>query len=247
MIFVGTELMQKQRRRAMRLANGTDFFRGEYLQAPPDAELSPQSFLVEQAANSTILSHFHIQNQFQVVVGGSGSLGRHMLKPLAVHYAGAYTGYGPVVAGPKGLHYMTLRPMSDPGANFLPEARGALVRGPKRHYTSEALPRLKADELRALRAPRVTDIEPLQDDGLAVVQYALPPHASCAALAPATGGGQFMLVVGGSLRHGDATLAFCENLFISADEPAYELHAGEQGAEVLLLQCPPRDPAYAGH
>lgn len=247
MIFVGTEAMQKKMRRPLRLANGTDYFKGEYLQAPEGAALSPQAFLVEQAANSTILTHFHRQNQFQVVVGGTGTIGRHELKPLAVHYAGAYTGYGPLISGPEGLQYLTLRHITDAGANFLPEARDELARGPKRHYTSDALAQADAAELQALAAPRVTEVLPLQDDGLAVIQYALPPGGACATLAPATGAGQFLLVLGGGLVHGDATLGYCENLFVSPDEPAYELHAGAQGAEVLLLQYPPRDAAYEAH
>ena len=81
---------------------------------------SPQAFLVEQEANATILTHYHQQNQFQVVVGGDGTLGRHAVAPLLVHYAGAFTGYGPIVSGAQGLQYLTFRANNDPGAQFLP-------------------------------------------------------------------------------------------------------------------------------
>src|SRR5678816_3651970 len=74
-----------------------------------DAELSPTVFLVEQAPNVSLRTHFHRQNQFQIFVRGSGTIGRHPLGPLMVHYAGAYSGYGPLVAGPEGLAYFTLR------------------------------------------------------------------------------------------------------------------------------------------
>lgn len=247
MIFVGTESLRQQKRRSLRLPNGVDYMRGEYMESPRDQPMLPQSFLVEQPANSTILSHFHRQNQFQVVVGGSGSIGRHALQPLSVHYAGAYTGYGPLLAGPQGLDYMTLRPQYDPGANFLPEARDELARGPKRHWTSDQLTPMAADGLRALDAVRVTEVLALQDDGLAVIQYSLPPSASCAALAPGGSAGQFLLVIGGGLEHAGALLQARENLFVSADEPAYALRAGAAGAEVLLLRYPPRDPSYAAH
>ena len=247
MIFVGTEALRQQKRRALRLPNGVEYMRGEYMESPRELPLLPQSFLVEQPANSTILSHFHRQNQFQVVVGGSGSIGRHALQPVSVHYAGAYTGYGPLLAGPEGLDYMTLRPQYDPGANFLPEARATLAQGPKRHWTSDALQPMAAGTLRALAEVRVTEVLALQDDGLAVIRYALPPSAVCPTLAPAGSAGQFLLVIAGALEHGGALLGVRENLFISADEPAYALQAGAAGAEVLLLRYPLRDPAYAAN
>ena len=47
--------------------------------------------------------HFHHVDQFQVIVAGGGRLGTHGVEPLAVHYAGAYTAYGPIVAGAQGV------------------------------------------------------------------------------------------------------------------------------------------------
>lgn len=244
MIYIGTEAKHREMRRPLRLANGTDYFKGEYLQAPLDPQLSPQAFLVEQSANSTILSHFHKQNQFQVIVGGSGTIGRHELQPVTVHYAGAYTGYGPLIAGPEGLTYFTLRAVSESGANFMPEARPDMLRGPKRHYTSAPLDSLTPEELQRLTATRVIEVQPREDDALAVIQYDLPPGGTAAGIAPQGSAGQFLLVLGGELMHQGTTLRRMENLFVSADEPAYTMHAGPQGAEVLLLQYPPRSPIY---
>ena len=82
--------------------------------------LSPTVFLVEQPPNSVLAPHFHAQNQFQVVKDGSGTLGPHAVGPGSVHYAGAFTGYGPLVAGPAGLSYFTIRAVYETGANFLP-------------------------------------------------------------------------------------------------------------------------------
>jgi len=244
MIFVGTEAKHREMRRPLTLPNGTNYFKGEYLQAPPDPGLSPQAFLIEQSANSTILPHFHRQNQFQVVVGGYGSIGRHELRPVTVHYAGAYTGYGPLVAGPEGLRYFTLRAVSESGANFLPEARPDLVKGPKRHYTSAPLDCRSTAELGKLAGPRADQVRPPEEDALAVIRYSLPPGTSITALAPTGSAGQFLMLAAGTLVHEGATLRQWENLFVSADEPAYAMRAGPQGAEVLLLQYPPLDPSY---
>lgn len=244
MIYIGTEASHRAKRRPLRLANGTDYFKGEYLQTPEDPRLSPQAFLVEQAPNTTILAHFHRQNQFQVVVAGSGSIGRHELEPTTVHYAGAYTGYGPLVAGPQGLTYFTLRFVTENGANFLPEARPDLVRGPKRHFTSAPLPNLGEAALKQLTVIEVDEIQPREDDALAVIRYRLPPNARAATLDPTGSAGQFFLVIGGELDHQGTRLNRWENLFVSADEPAYTLAAGAAGAEVLLLQYPPKADIY---
>ncbi len=244
MIYIGTEAKHREMRRSLRLANGTDYFKGEYLQAPQDPQLSPQAFLIEQSAGSTILSHFHKQNQFQVIVSGSGTIGRHELQPVTVHYAGAYTGYGPLIAGPEGLVYFTLRAVSESGANFMPEARPDMLRGPKRHYTSEPLACMSSEELKALAAPQITEVQPREEDALAVIQYRLPPGGQAMAIEPKGSSGQFLLVMNGTLVHEGIALKRLENLFVSPDEAAYTLHAGPEGAEVLLLQYPPRSDVY---
>jgi hypothetical protein len=244
MIFVGTEAAHRQRRRQLRLPNGTDYFKGEYLQAPEDPKFSPQAFLIEQPPNSTILSHFHRQNQFQVVIGGSGTIGRHDLRPVTVHYAGAYTGYGPLISGPEGLTYFTLRFVSESGANFLPEARADMLRGPKRHFTSSPLQCLNEEQLKSLAAPRIEQVLPREDDALAVLKYSLPPGGRLTSLDPAGSAGQFLIVANGALEHAGALLRRWENLFVSADEAGYVLSAGPAGAEVLLLQYPPKAQTY---
>ncbi len=244
MIIVGTRAEQQRKRRYDVLANGTGYYKGEYMLVPPGNGPAPQSFLVEQDPDTTILTHYHQQNQFQVIVGGSGTLGRHAVAPLLVHYAGAFTGYGPIVSGAQGLHYLTLRPQFDPGAQFLPEARERLVRGPKAHFSSAPIATLAAAARRALAAPLCEDILPPAPDGLAVQLYRLPPGASMAALAPSTGHGQYLLVAAGAMHVDGRTLEAPENVFVSSDEPAFTMRAGPDGLEALLLQFPPLAAEY---
>ena len=96
----------------------TDLFVSEAISGP-----RPQSFLVEQSANWTLPTHFHLQHQFQVFIAGSGSLGKTPIHPLTVHYASPHSGYGPLISESDGISYFTLRAMSDTGAWYLPEAR----------------------------------------------------------------------------------------------------------------------------
>lgn len=89
----------------------------------PGAELGPQALVARQAPGWVLPVHFHMQHQFQVVLRGSGTLGKHALEPGSVHYTSPQSGYGPIVAGDDGLDYFTLRVLTGKGAWYLPEAR----------------------------------------------------------------------------------------------------------------------------
>jgi hypothetical protein len=137
-IRTGTLESAQANRRHLVLANGTGYWRSDLIKADSiEAGWSPQAFLVEQDAGSTILPHYHERNEFQVVVEGGGSFGRHPVRPVTAHYAARHTGYGPIVSGKDGLWYFSLRANTDPGARFLPEARATMEKGPKRHILAE--------------------------------------------------------------------------------------------------------------
>ncbi|MCC2676818.1 MAG: hypothetical protein K0R58_3765 [Ramlibacter sp.] len=230
-----------QQRRRVRHITGRDFHKSEWMESGEDPILSPTVFLVEQPPHATLYSHFHGENQFQVVVQGSGTIGPHPLQPLTVHYAGAYTGYGPIVAGDEGLFYFTLRPVFEAGSKKTVEE---MVRGPKRHMTSAPHDELDAAALKAIAATEAHELIALQGDGLAATVLRLPPDASARGLDPAKGGGQFFLVLGGSLQFQDHSLKRWETVFLSADEQPLEIRAGGDGLELLCLQVAPKDPLY---
>jgi hypothetical protein len=77
-------------------------------------------------ATCTLDVHFHELDQFQVVVSGSGRLGRHQVGAGTVHYTDAHTPYGPIVAGDPGLGYLTLRRDSDTRTLYMPASRERL-------------------------------------------------------------------------------------------------------------------------
>ena len=74
-------------------ADGLDYWRTPYLTPPQGGRaansLSPMAFLVEQDPDTTFSAHFHQADQFQVVAGGAGRLGRHGVRTGSVHYANA--------------------------------------------------------------------------------------------------------------------------------------------------------------
>ncbi len=74
--------------------------------------------------------------------------------------------------------------------------------------------------------------------------YRLPPNGSAQGLAPASGVGQYTVVVGGALLHQGQALHGLESVYLSPDEPTLAMTAGEDGAEVLQLQFPPLAEEY---
>lgn len=245
MVWTGSAARARQTRHARSLPEGFAFFRSEWMEGGRDPLLSPTVFLVEQPPGSVLAPHFHTQNQFQVVMSGSGRLGAHEVATGSVHYAGAFTGYGPVVAGPQGLNYFTLRPVFETGANFTATARDKMVRGPKRHMQGPPLPQADAAQLGALSGPAWLHAIAPQPDGLAASACYLPPGGRAEAPTPAASG-QFQLVMAGTLRDADGQLGLWESRYLPAGEPGGTLLAGPEGLQVLLLQVPAKAGEYLG-
>ena len=236
MIRTGTLEEGRGNRSKFTLANGTGYFKSDFIASPPGEPVAPQSFLVEQDADSVILPHFHLQNEFQVVVRGSGSIGRHPVRPLSVHYASAHTGYGPITAGPEGLWYFTLRPRMDFGAKFLPESRDQMQKLPKRHLLGGPV---DINEVGSQRnATLCEEVFPAQPDGIAGWVLRIQPQGSVAAPAHPRGLGRFYVIASGRARVGGESLGRWATVFVTPEDEPMHVHAGREGAEVLVLQFP---------
>jgi hypothetical protein len=207
---------------------------------PKDGSLYPMAFLVEQDPGCAAPAHFHQADQFQVVLAGEGRLGTHDVAPVTVHFTGAWSPYGPLVAGDTGLHYFTLRNGWDPGARYMTEDRSVLRTVPgRRHREAVAAPR-PVSPASIDTGPSCETCLPDSDDGLGARRYTLPPGAQVTGPDPGRGNGQYWVVIGGSLLHDGTELAARACLFLSPDEPAFTAVAGPRGLEVLALQFPRR-------
>ncbi len=239
MISTGTIEQACTNRRKLRLANGTGYWKSELIASPAGARLAPQAFLVEQDPESVILPHFHLQNEFQIVVQGNGSIGRrHAVRPVCVHYAGAHTGYGPITAGADGLWYLTLRPVMDQGALFLPDARPQMRRdAPKRHLLGGPVDVGEASS--KIATVSVDEVIAPQPDGIAVWRLRVPSGRQTHAPSHPGGLGRFYLVLAGALRHGGGhRLPRWATVFATEEEEPLPVEAEAGGAEVLVLQFP---------
>ena len=226
-----------------------------------------QAFLVEQDPHWVTPTHYHLEQQFQVIMAGHGTIGRHDVTPLCVHYAAPETAYGPIVAGPDGVSYLTLRMSGDTSAWYLhkPGSRERMQPGLKReqqHGAPEG--RVSADALASLARASVEVLIAPRPDGLAahLLRIApgqvypgsnesgdplepLEPAEPFEPLEPAepadtskpAHAGRYYVITQGSVSLGGQRAEARSVAFASADENV-TLQAGPQGAEVVVLQFP---------
>jgi hypothetical protein len=209
----------RQYRRAIQV-NGHEYVLSAYVGAAPvrgtyvdgnevNDNALPQGFLVEQPPASVTPPHFHEVNQFQVVV-----------------------------AGAEGLTYFTLRAAWDPGAKYMPKSRDRLKKGHQRQKLGRPVTPATPETLRALSAPETLTLIDREEDGMAAWLMRIAPGAAAPIPDPADGGGQYHVVVTGSLLRDGAEMPRLSCLFATTDEPAYEACAGAEGLEMLVLQFP---------
>ena len=229
--------------------NGRDYTLLEYVGAAPlrgqyqegnevNDNGMPQGFLVQQPPGAVTPAHFHEPNQFQVFVGGKGRIGAFAAAPLTVQYANGHTPYGPIVAGPEGVEYFTLRQRWDPGAKYLPANRDKLVKGNQRTRVKGALD-VGSEAVRCCRKTvQVETVFAPEADGLAACLFRMGPGHAPRMPDPAGTGGIYFIVAAGSVVHDGRELPRLSTLYSTPDEPRIRLEAGPTGADLLVLHFP---------
>lgn len=248
-LIASAEQARVNRRRGQ-AADGVSFWHTLYLGTsrynmapgtpdPAPGTLFPMAFLVEQDPGSVAHAHYHQADQFQVVVDGRATLGTHAVAPVTVHFAGAYTAYGPIRASEAGVHYFTLRNGFDPGARFMERAENrAALRGiPGRHHR-EAV----AGPVGPPSAAVTTLLEP-GPDGLAAWRFQLGAGEPLLGPSPAGGAGQDWLVVSGRLDQDGQEYGALSCGFAYPHDAPFSGVAGPEGLDVLAMQFPRREGA----
>lgn len=201
----------------------------------PDA---PQAFLVEGTPGRVIKPHFHDHDQYQVVVRGGGTLGKHALQTNAVHFSRRHTPYGPIIFGEQSMAFFTLRAHRDAGAQYLDDpaskAKLAAVEGRKPWQASE-LPRFSKVDTAAALYP----FNEIRDNqGLASFSMSVAPGARAVAPDPSNTSGQYLIVTNGSLVREGKEYKALSLAFVKPGEPPLELVAGPEGLDVIVLHFP---------
>lgn len=221
------------------LANGHFGWRSDFIKRPEDKSIdTPMAFLAEGTAHRVLRTHFHVVDQFQVMYKGDGAMGKHPVGFGAVHFSRAYTPYGPITYGDRGLGFITLRAHRDPGAQYLPEAREVLDQVSNRTpwQVTEA-PDFDLDP--GERGVAMKALDGVKDDrGLSA--YSVKMNAGVKAFAPdpARGDGQYILVTKGSILHEGSEKKDLTVIWVGKNEGPFELVAGPGGMEGLVLTFP---------
>lgn len=199
--------------------------------------LAPNAQMVEQQPGWVLASHFHREYQFQIFTAGSGTIGAHAIEPLTVHYTSPESGYGPIVAGPHGLSYYTLRPTAPAGACYLPESRESMRRGLRKRHAMAHLRATSPMPPMGSESVRITECIAPDDEGMASWKLSAAPGAACPASRLSPVHARYYYVISGAMDVGNEALESGSVVFVH-DEPDFQLRACGAGLEVLALQFP---------
>ena len=201
----------------------------------------PHAVFLDFHPGRTSHPHYHGVDQFQVLVKGKGKMGRHDLNRYAVHFSRANTPYGPFIADPEvGLQCFNLHADTepDPGSHHLPKEAENLKRIQNRipfqitsHATFADIP--SSDKAVMQPVPGVQD-----KLGLAAHALTMGPKAAFNAPDPATGAGQYLAVVNGSLIHDGRELKAPALVFVYPKDGPYRVQAGSAGLKAFVLNFP---------
>ncbi len=198
---------------------------------------SPSACMATYRPGVKSAAHFHTVDQFQIIMDGKGTFGRHDVTPYHLHFSRAYTPYGPLHADPEtGWTFLTLRTRHDPGAQRFPESKEKLKQIPDRRpwqATSKVVFPMAAHDVRMQEIPGIKD-----ERGLFANALAMAPDARMTTPDPANGGGLYVVVLKGSLIHDNKERKAPAVAYIKSNESAFSIHAGPQGLEGLLLNFP---------
>jgi rubredoxin len=215
----------------------------EFFKATADTPQAPTAILVRYPAGESLYSsaHYHEADQFQIIMEGEGTFGRHHVAPYCVHFTRAYTRYGPLHANPDtGWAFMVMRTRYDPGSQrALDKLKQIPGRRPWQITTRVGFPR-PGPGVAMQPIPELHD-----DDGLFVSTMTMAPNTSMMTPDASHGDGQYVLVVkGGVILDGNEKQAPVV-VYIKPDEAAIRIDAGAHGLEAMILNFPRVGPRAA--
>lgn len=207
----------------------------------------PQATMSELQAHETIKPHFHGVTMFQLFIAGSGTIGNRdqELKPLTVQFKDHHTAYGPVTAGAQGLSFVALRRYTGDSKPIYihnkVEAREKIQPSKRRNVTSDPVEFSIEPVLRA-RSEAAWETVLEGDDGMSAKVVRLGANMTVAGPDPKIADGYYVFVGNGSLLHDGEDLPLWSMVVVENSEDSFEIRAGGDGLEALVLQYPQEEP-----
>ena len=206
----------------------------------------PQATMSEMQAHESLKTHFHGVSMFQLFIAGSGTIGNRgqELKPLSIQFKDRHTTYGPVTAGPQGLSFVALRMYTgDSKPVFIHnkvEAKNKIRPSKRRNLISKPVHFSIEPVLRA-RTEATWETMLKEDDGVHAQVVRLGANMSAMAPNPKIAGGYYIFVGNGSMIKDGEDLPLWSMAVVENTEESYEIQAGKNGLEALVLQYPVED------
>ena len=202
---------------------------------------TPSAYLNQNDPGRRSSPHFHAADQFQIIVEGKCKFGRHDATPYTVHFTRAYTPYGPLLADKEtGFGFMTLRSRYDPGQQRLSDSLDKLKKIPDRRPWQISRKVTFPPQGSGVNLQEIPDIK--DEQGLFACALTMAPNTRMVAPDPSGGDGQFVVVVKGSLVHDNRERKRLVVAFVMPDENAFQIQAGAQGLQALILNLPQVKP-----
>ena len=165
--------------------------------------------------------------------------GKRPINGFALHYAGAFTTYGPINSGQNGVNYLTLRNGWDPGASWMPQSRDVLKEAgsrERRHHMVDVAQIMQEMP----RDTAYTLINPVTD-GVGAWLHRLGDGAIVSGPDPALGRGQYWIVLDGDAHIDSHAADLLSCTYIDCSEPSAQAIAGARGATIVIVQFPLHD------
>lgn len=208
----------------------TDYLGGHGYTGGPADSAQAQAYIVDLLSpHGVIEPHYHDVDQYQIVVRGEGRIGRHTLRPGVIHYVDHHTTYGPIVAGPQGVGYFTLRPHIAGGRFDMPQSRALKTARSGGAFTAQADIGMPVSYL---------DISTIGETtrGAKAVVLRLPPGHALPDPAPGKVG--YYLILAGSAVSAGGELSPRSCAFRGPGAVPLQGEAGDQGAVVVFVAFP---------
>ena len=195
----------------------------------------PHAFQIGTPENGSVNPHFHRVDQFQFIFGGVGA--NYKYDPIEeghglLHYADAYSTYGPIQAGRKPMDFVTLRARLDHMIAYMPEDRADLIQTPRHRNVRRDVC------LDAARTSAGSEVLFEYEDRLAAYRV-WAASGQDVSIPDVTGtSGQYCYVLNGSVICGGETFGPRAVGWIGPSSGRSFLTAGDDGTDLLVLQFP---------